>query len=231
MVEGMTQRGCPAVTVALTLVTGAVSVAGLLSSDVLGALGRTPAVVHGQPWRLLTALLVQDGGVAGTASNLVFLAMIGVAVEQVAGRVAMLGCYLAAGLAGQLVGLGWQPFGAGNSVAVCGLAGLLVWRVTDRRLPHWAGSAVTLWWGALLATWWWPLFGLGVLAAAVDRHALLDRPALRMPLLGAGTLVVACVLIGLGNIHGPALAVGTVLGWIARPGYRAGPGTPDGGRA
>jgi membrane associated rhomboid family serine protease len=211
---------CPALTVALTLVTGAVSVAGLLSPEVVGALGRTPAVVHGEPWRLVTTLLVQDGGVAGTASNLVFLVLVGVAVEQVAGRVTMLGCYLAAGLTGQLVGLGWQPFGAGNSVAVCGLAGLLVWQVADGRAPPWAGSAVTLWWGALLATWWWPLFGLGVVAAAVDRGVLLDPSALRVRLLAAGTLAVACALIGLGNIHGPALAVGTMLGWIVagRPG-------------
>jgi hypothetical protein len=60
-------------TIALTALTGVVSVAGLISPAVLGALERTPAALHGEAWRWITSLLVQDGGVLGTASNLIFL--------------------------------------------------------------------------------------------------------------------------------------------------------------
>jgi hypothetical protein len=38
-------------TIALTALTGIVSVAGLISPAVLGALERTPAALHGEAWR------------------------------------------------------------------------------------------------------------------------------------------------------------------------------------
>ena len=115
----------PVLTAVLTALTAAVSMAGLISPRVLDALARTPAAVHGQPWRWITSLVVQDGGVLGTASNLLFLALLGAAAEQVVGRATMVVLYLAAGSTGQLAGVFWQPVGAGNSVAVCGLAGLV----------------------------------------------------------------------------------------------------------
>src|SRR5262245_61980114 len=40
---------------------------------------------HGQWWRPFTSFVVQDGGVAGTAFNLVVLAVIGIAAERVWG--------------------------------------------------------------------------------------------------------------------------------------------------
>jgi hypothetical protein len=39
----------------------------------LGAWQRTPQELQGDWWRTVTALLVQDGGVVGTLSNLAFL--------------------------------------------------------------------------------------------------------------------------------------------------------------
>jgi hypothetical protein len=84
-------------------------------------------------WRWLTSLLVQDGGVLGTASNLIFLGLLGA-------------------VAGQVAGVFWQPVGAGNSMAVCGLAGLVAWSLRHERMLGWAGTAVALWLGALLAT-------------------------------------------------------------------------------
>ena len=91
--------------------------------------------------------------VGGTASNLIFLALLGAGAEQVVSRTTMTLCYLAAGLTGQVAGMLWQPVGAGNSVAVCGLAGLVAWSLRHPRMPGWAGSAVALWLSALLATW------------------------------------------------------------------------------
>ena len=79
-------------TIALTALTGFVSVAGLISPAVLGGLERTPAALHGEVWRWVTSLLVQDGGILGTASNLIFLGLLGVAAEQVVGRTTMILC-------------------------------------------------------------------------------------------------------------------------------------------
>ena len=61
-------------------VTAATSVLGLVVPAVLDALERTPDGLHGQWWRLVTALFVQDGGVLGTVSNLAFLALLGLLV-------------------------------------------------------------------------------------------------------------------------------------------------------
>jgi rhomboid protease GluP len=77
---------------------------------------------EGQVWRLLTSLVVQDGGPGGATFNLVALAMIGFAAERVWGAkrwtaIALIGAF-GAELWGKIV----QPIGAGNSVAVFSLA-------------------------------------------------------------------------------------------------------------
>ena len=206
----------PIATITLFAVTATVSVVGLAVPTVTAALERYPTVLHGEPWRLLTSLLVQDGGVAGTASNLLFLAVLGAAVEQVVSRPRMLLCYLLAGVAGQITGLLWQPFGAGNSVAVCGLAGVLAWSVTDRAAPPWSTSATALWLGALLATWSLPLVLLGVAGTVTDRVAggVRRRPGpVRTGLLVASVLV-GVVLVCVRNVHGTALLVGLVAGRV-----------------
>jgi len=205
----------PVLTAVLTALTAAVSVAGLVSPGVVDALERTPAALHGEPWRWVTSLVVQDGGVLGTASNLLFLAVLGVAAEQIAGRATMVVLYLVAGSTGQLAGVFWQPVGAGNSVAVCGLAGLVAWSLRDRRAPSWAGGALALWLGALLSTWWPPLLAVGIAGTALDRAAARNRPEIRLPAVVIGSLLVAAVLIAVRNVHGPALAVGTVAGAVA----------------
>ena len=46
---------------------------GLVLPGMLGAWQRTPQELQGDWWRTVTALLVQDGGVVGTLSNLAFL--------------------------------------------------------------------------------------------------------------------------------------------------------------
>ena len=63
------------------------SVTGLLAEPVLLALRRDAAALSdGQLWRLLTALLVQDGGIPGTVFNLLGLVAVGVAAERRLGR-------------------------------------------------------------------------------------------------------------------------------------------------
>jgi rhomboid protease GluP len=82
-------------------------------------------IARGQVWRLLTSLVVQDGGVAGAIFNLVALAIIGFAAEQVWGPLRWTVIALTGAIAGELWGKIVQPIGAGNSVAVFSLAASL----------------------------------------------------------------------------------------------------------
>jgi len=217
-------RRRPLLTGAVTALTLVVGVVGLISPAVLDALERTPAAVDGQWWRWLTAMLVQDGGWAGTLSNLLFLVALGAAAEQVVGRPQWVGGYLVAGLAGQVAGQFWQPVGAGNSVAVCGLAGVLAWRAADPDLPFWARPAALFWLGALLATWWPPLLIVG-LAAGIAEPRLPHRT--RRLLLPAASALVAAVLIAVANVHGAALAAGLVVGAVSPRRRRPSPASPS----
>ena len=151
----------PVVTAVVFAVTATVSVLGLALPSLLATLERAPAGLHGDWWRTFTALFVQDGGAAGTLSNLLFLLVMGALAEQFLERWRWLVCYFGAGLAGELAGYAWQPHGAGNSVAVCGLAGALVVALlagspVPRLVPmvvlYWCGALLSVRWGS--ARWW-----------------------------------------------------------------------------
>lgn len=79
-------------------------------------------IAEGQVWRLFTSLVVQDGSVAGAIFNLVALALIGFAAEQVWGLMRWTIIALTGVLGGELWGKIVQPIGAGNSVAAFSLA-------------------------------------------------------------------------------------------------------------
>jgi hypothetical protein len=72
----------PVVTAVVFAVTATVSVLGLALPSLLATLERAPAGLHGDWWRTFTALFVQDGGAAGTLSNLLFLLVMGALAEQ-----------------------------------------------------------------------------------------------------------------------------------------------------
>ena len=93
--------------------------------------------------------------------------------------------------------------------------GLTACSLRHERMPGWAGPALALRLGALLATSWAPLFPVGVLGTALDRAFARTRPTVRTAAAVAASGVVATVLIAAGNVHGPALAVGTVAGAVA----------------
>ncbi|SCG61970.1 rhomboid family intramembrane serine protease [Micromonospora humi] len=118
------RRRVPVATVAALVVVGVPTLLQLtVAPALLGQLGRDRAAIgDGQVWRLVTSLVVQDGGVAGSVFNLAALAVVGVVAERVwgAGRWAVVA--LASGVLAQVWGLVVQPVGAGNSVAVFGLA-------------------------------------------------------------------------------------------------------------
>ena len=194
---------------AVFVVTAASSVAQTFVPGMLAAWQRSPAVRHGDAWRLLTALLVQDGGVLGAVSNLAFLLVLGVAAEQGIGRWQWVTCYLGAGLAGEIVGLAWQPTGAGNSVAICGLAGALVvalWR-RGRQAPRHAAVLTLYWCAAVLMTAVPRALILWVAIAALAPRALSHRPW-RERVVSVAAAVVAVGLCVARDVHGAALAAG-----------------------
>jgi len=83
-------------------------------------------ILSGQWWRMGTALFFQDGWFVGGVSNIVALLVIGALAEQMLARWRWLVVYTAGGLAAETIALAWQPVGAGNSIAICALAGVLL---------------------------------------------------------------------------------------------------------
>jgi rhomboid protease GluP len=167
----------------------------------------------------VTSLLVQDGGVPGAVWNIAGLVVLGVLAEQACRRGAWLAAYLGAGLVGELVGwAGWQPVGAGNSVAVCGLAALLaVTTARDTGLPAGFAVAAAIW---SLAVGAGPYLPAPVLVGAMIACGLAGRvPAVVGPGRIAVAVVAGSALFGIthADIHGAALAaglVGVVGAWL-----------------
>jgi hypothetical protein len=210
----------PIVTVVVFVVTATTSILGLLIPDMLAALQRTPQGLHGDWWRTVTALFVQDGGVVGTLSNLAFLLVMGVLAEQVLGPWRWLVCYFGAGLAGELAGYAWQPRGAGNSVAICGLAGALtVALVVKAWVPRVAPVVLAYWCAALLGSRWGPgLLLVGVAGGVAVQFALGRGLPVGRPVAVAAAMV-ALVLLAAKDLHGAAMVAGIV---IAAVGERTG---------
>lgn len=220
-------RRFPLVTAVVFGVTALSNAAQFLVPGMLAHLERAPAGLHGDWWRTGSSLFVQDGGVAGTISNLLFLVLVGAVAEQVVSRSRWLLCYFATGLVGEVAGYAWQPHGGGNSVAICGLAGAVavaLWR-GDGRLPRFAPTSVLLWCGALLATVWFPLLAIGVVAGMAANVAA-GRGVATGRWAAAGVLVTGVALTAARDIHGVALLAGLVIASaLALPVRRRGPVT------
>lgn len=223
-------RRFPLVTVVVLAVTAACAVAQALVPGMLAALERAPVTLHGQWWRLGTSLFVQDGGLIGTLSNLLFLVLVGAMAEQVLTRPSWLLHYFAPGVATEFVACAWQPTGAGNSIAICGLAGALavtLWRGAARPRPGGRADAraavvarphpamvpiLMLWCGALAGTLSPAVSAPAVVAGVVlaglarigrRRGLAVERPAaVVIALTGAGLAAAT-------NVHGAALLIGT----------------------
>ena len=207
-------------TAVVFVVTATTSILGLVIPGMLEGWQRTPqGGLHGDWWRSFTALLVQDGGVAGSISNLVFLLVLGAMAEQVLGAGRWLVCYLGAGLVGELAGYVWQPRGAGNSVAICGLAGaLIVALVVGAGVPRLAPVVLVYWCGALLAERWGPgLLLVGVAGGVVVQFALGRGVPVERP-VAITAAIVALVLTAVMDLHGVAMVAGIVIAAvIGRP--------------
>jgi hypothetical protein len=139
--------------------------------------------------------------------------VLGVVAEQIASRWRWLVCYFGAGIVGELVAYSWQPVGAGNSVAVCGLAGLIAlacWR-RDPRLPPFGAFALLLWCAVILSTWVWPAAIVGAVCAAAELRLQAGgwryAGEFAVGVTVASGVFLACVR----DIHGAALLAGVAL--------------------
>jgi membrane associated rhomboid family serine protease len=104
-------------TITLFVVVAIPSAVGLALRTVGDALERdADRIGDGQLWRLVTALVQQDGGVAGMLFNLVALLALGSVAERLLGPGRTIVTFFAIGVLAQLPALAWQPVGAGNSV-------------------------------------------------------------------------------------------------------------------
>jgi membrane associated rhomboid family serine protease len=192
--------------------TAAGAIAQAAAPGLLASLQRSPEGLHGDWWRTGTALFAQDGGVVGALSNLAFLLILGAIAEQflTAGR--WLACYFGAGLVGELAGYAWQPVGAGNSIAVCGLAGALVvalWARTPGVAPA-APLFLLYWCGALLGSVCWPALLAGVAGGAAAQAAWARGLDPGRPAAGAA-LLTGVILVAAANLHGAALLAGIAI--------------------
>lgn len=205
-------RPIPVVTCVVFAVTATTSALQFVVPGMLAAWQRAPRGLHGDWWRIVTALFVQDGGLVGTLSNLAFLLVIGALAEPVLGPRRWLICYFGGGLAGELAGYLWQPHGAGNSVGICGLAGALivVLALRDERVPRLTPMVLMYWCGALLGVLFWPGVLIGVAGAVLAQVALhRGYPAGRAIAVAASA--VAAILVAAHDIHGAALVAGMAI--------------------
>lgn len=83
-------------------------------------------IEQGQWWRLVTALFFQDRWLAGGLTNIAALLLVGTRAEELLRPGEWVAIYWIGALIAEGVALRWQPLGAGNSVAVCSLAGSLI---------------------------------------------------------------------------------------------------------
>jgi membrane associated rhomboid family serine protease len=123
------------VTPALVAVNFAIAIAMLFSTGALsnvetlvawgGNFG--PRTTNGEWWRLVTATFVH-AGVLQLLANTAGLVQVGLIMERLFGRLALLAVYLAAGVLSNLAGLTLHPVavGTGASGAIFGIYGLLL---------------------------------------------------------------------------------------------------------
>lgn len=176
-------RPWPVVTTAAVAVIGGVSVLQLtVWPSLLTWLERdADAIGRYQLWRPFTALVTQDGGVAGLVSNLVFLAILGSLAERTLGRRVAIVSWVAGALCGELVGLWWQPIGAGNSVGSLGLVGGLAATLVATTGPEaiLAAGAVAI--ATVVLLFGRDIHGAAVVAGALTATAIRFAPGVPPP--------------------------------------------------
>jgi membrane associated rhomboid family serine protease len=131
-------RRPPVAAVGLWLVVAVPSLIQLTFPQLLGWLGRQPAMIRddGQVWRLVTSAVVEDGGLAGTLFNLAVLAVIAVIAVRIWGAATALAIFVAGVVGFNVMATYVSPSaGAGSSggtfmlaASVTGLAAVVIRR-------------------------------------------------------------------------------------------------------
>lgn len=150
-------RRWPMVTLAVALLMVATFAVQSAWPGLLPLLSRDPRMLSsGEVWRGVTALFAQDGGTIGLLIDLFWLLVLGTAAERRFTRAGWLAIYGLGGVATEFLALGWQPHGAGSSIACIALAGALCSDFREGRARLWRA-------------------GLGLVGAVAAALLLLER--------------------------------------------------------
>jgi membrane associated rhomboid family serine protease len=210
----MLLRPFPRLTAAVFTITAIPSLVQFAYPALETNLRRDPSLIaDGQLWRLVTSLVVQDGGVVATISNLGFLLVLGGLAERTLGARRWLLFYLAGAAFGQAAGLVFDTVGAGNSIALCGLAGGLavgVWR-GGRDL---VAGAVGAFFCVLIGASAFDSTAAYVVAAVGAGLIVSQRARLPRWAYAGGVGIVGVALSAAANLHGPAILGGLLAGLI-----------------
>ncbi|MET7425050.1 rhomboid family intramembrane serine protease [Dactylosporangium sp. NPDC005555] len=234
-VESRRSAGLPIATVIVTLITALGAAAQLNDPDVLARFRRDyPALHDGEWWRWFTPLLVQSAGWGQILFNIGSLIVVGVIAERRFGTLRWLVLYVGIGLAGEAFGERLDPTGAGNSLAVCGLAGALATLLLLRPgaatrphafvVPYYVACVAGLGFGGIIGATIAPTVVLVVMSVLLrqDSYTGVAFVAGVASLVGAGALAVKP------DQHGIALLCGAVAGLLLfPPRHRAGRGAPQ----
>lgn len=210
----------PIATILVLAVVIVASVVALIRPEVLDALRRDPdAIASGQWWRLVTALFVHADGVTALVFNAVGIALIGGAFEQRFGSRRFLLVYFIGGLAGQIAGYRWDPYGAGASVAMFSLVG--AWAAYTLRYRQSIPLLALIYALYELAAYAGSLIGgpastiVLIVVLAIAFNLLLRRGHADLRLLSRLTAFVAIavglLLTVLQDNHGPPILIGALL--------------------
>ncbi|GAC1589725.1 MAG: hypothetical protein NVS3B21_06580 [Acidimicrobiales bacterium] len=115
-----------AVTVTIWLLHVAIAHLTLVNTDL--TLGDPGTAIHGQPWRLVTPMVVHFG-VLHLGLNMLVLWRLGPSVEQIIGSRKFLAAYLLTGVGGQIASdlvVGTKALSGGASGAIYGIIGVLI---------------------------------------------------------------------------------------------------------
>ncbi|HMH59398.1 MAG TPA: rhomboid family intramembrane serine protease [Galbitalea sp.] len=111
-------RRFPIVAVVSTLVIGIPSLLQFAVPSIGAALSRQPSLeLQGQWWRILTAVMAQDGGLVGAIFNLVVVAVVVTLGERAWGRWRTVVLFLGPSVVLNLLAIAWNAPGGGSSFA------------------------------------------------------------------------------------------------------------------
>lgn len=165
-------RRFPIVAVVTTVVIGVPSLLQFAVPQLTEALARRPELTlhDAQWWRVLTALLAQDGGLAGAIFNLIVVALVTLVGEWVWGRWRTVVLFLLPSIVlNPLAIVFWDASGGGSSFASDGLlmsmCGLALVTLRDALAKIFAGVCVLI--GIALVVFLNDAHGVAILLGAV----------------------------------------------------------------